>query len=69
MQAVRWHLSRCSGLEGAILNSGKSILLMCVYALRTNFLSRRKLKMYKKIIIKIVGILRKMSELLVKSDV
>lgn len=45
------------------------MLLMYVYALRINFLSRRKLKIYKKSIIKIVGILRKMSELLVKSDV
>jgi len=45
------------------------MLLTYVYALRINFLRRRKLKIYRKSIKKNFGILRKMSELLVKSDV
>jgi hypothetical protein len=48
-------------LEGTVLNPGISVLLMYVYALGINFLSRRKLEIYKKSMIKIDGILRKMS--------
>jgi len=50
------------------LNIYISILLIYVYAQRINFLRKRKLK-YRRKYNKIVGILRKMSELLVKPGV